>query len=181
MLDQKWKWIAVLIDCASDISVAVEKFKLNWFNLKKFIGKKNGGSYNKELSKTGGGPRKTVNSAKSGLVSPSNKLKWVFFIPKFLSSFISSYNKAMMNQAIMCGMLFFLYYLPTTCETSVIVSKKTSVNSTSGQSISDFFRRFELVHKQFEPFSVFFLKKKNVCTNKNVSTEQTNFWPKKNF
>ena len=29
MLDQKWKWIAVLIDCASDISVSVEKFKLN--------------------------------------------------------------------------------------------------------------------------------------------------------
>ena len=139
MLDQKWKWIAVLIDCASGISVSVEKFKLNWFNLKKFICKKNGGSYNKELSKTGGGPRKTVISAKSGLVSPSNKLKWVFFIPKFLYSFISSYSKAMMNQAIMCGMLFFLYYLPTTCETSVIVRKKTSVDSTSGQSISDFF------------------------------------------
>ena len=40
MLDQKRKWIAVLIGCASDSSVLVEKFKLNWFNLKKFIGKK---------------------------------------------------------------------------------------------------------------------------------------------
>ena len=65
MLDQKWKWIAVLIDCANDISVSVEKFELNWFNMKKLIGKKNGDSYNKELSKTGGGPCKAVNSAKS--------------------------------------------------------------------------------------------------------------------
>ena len=40
MLDQKRKWIAVLIGRASDSSVSVEKFKLNWFNLKKFIGKK---------------------------------------------------------------------------------------------------------------------------------------------
>ena len=112
MLDQKWKWIAVHIGCASDSSVSVEKFKLNWFNLKKFIGKKNDCSYNKELSKTGGGPRKTLNSAKSGLVSPSNKLKWVFIISKFFSSFISSYNKATMNQAIMCRMLILTYQQP---------------------------------------------------------------------
>ena len=55
----------VLIDCAGDISVSVEKFTLNWFNLKKFIGKKNGGSDNTELLKTGDGLCKAVNSAKS--------------------------------------------------------------------------------------------------------------------
>ena len=73
------------------------------------------------------------------------------------------------------------FHLPTTCETSVIVSKKTSVDSTSGQSICDFFRRFGLVHKQFEPFSVFFLKKKNVCTNKNVKYRTNKFSAEKNF
>ena len=50
MVDQQWKWIADYIYCRDDNSFSVEKIKLNWFNLKIFIGKKKGDSNNKELS-----------------------------------------------------------------------------------------------------------------------------------
>ena len=40
MVDQKWKWIADLMNCADGNSFSVKKIKLNWFGLKKFVSKK---------------------------------------------------------------------------------------------------------------------------------------------
>ena len=65
MVDQKWKWIADSIDCTDDNSILTTKIKLHWFDLKKFIRKKNGDFCNEELSTTGGDSRKAVNSANS--------------------------------------------------------------------------------------------------------------------
>ena len=42
MVEQKRDWVADSIDCINDNSFLVAKVKLNWSDLKKFIGKKNG-------------------------------------------------------------------------------------------------------------------------------------------
>ena len=65
MADQKRNWIADSIDCTDDNPFSVEKIELHPFELKKFTSKRNGDSYNKELSKTCGDLCKAVNSANS--------------------------------------------------------------------------------------------------------------------
>ena len=103
------------IDCTHDKSFSVEKIKLNWFDLKFTCKKTVTLFYNKELSKTGGGPCKAVNSANSWLVSPSNKQldllhpKISHLIHKFI---LQNHHKASTN------------YLPTTGKTSLNACKK---------------------------------------------------------
>ena len=62
MVDQKWKWIADSVNELNSVTDAdnlfsVEKIKRKWFDLKS-ISKKAVALYNKEQSKTGGGPCK---------------------------------------------------------------------------------------------------------------------------
>ena len=106
----------------------------------------------KELQKTDGGPCKAVNSSNSWSVLMSNKLLGLLpHVPKVLFSFMNSYNKPMMKQAMNCSTLFFFFYLPTAGKTSVIAGKKSSENFASDQKHSWIYAKVRVEH--FQQFS----------------------------
>ena len=100
------KWIADFIDCTDDNSFSVEKIKLHWFDLKKFISKKK--SWLLQLRDI----KERQWSMQSGKFCkifdqfrPLTKYM-VVVIPKFFYSFMNSHNKTMIKQGKMCSTLF---------------------------------------------------------------------------